>query len=112
MYSSNPQRIYGRYVGFIQVFTTYGVDEFPLKDEEVRDVLNSIGRHCIKGKYLDDNKEFPAGMFKIRCPIGDLEKFSEKFHTLIWAYKASQIITSCTIVLYNEVLNEKFSKSY
>lgn len=106
-----PQRINGRYAGFLKIFTTYGVDEFPLKEEELCDVLNSIIKYNIKGKHLDDSEIYPTGMFNISCPIGDLDKFSEKFYTLIWAYKASQIITSCHIILYNEVLNEKFSKS-
>lgn len=108
---NNLQRIGGRYVGFLKIFTTYGVDEFPLKNEELDDVLNSIVKFSIKGKYLDDSKIYLAGMFKIRCPIRDLDKLSEKFYPLIWAYKASEIITSCHIILYNEVLNEKFSKS-
>lgn len=108
---NNLQRINGRYVGFLQIFTTYGVDEFPLKEDEICDVLNNIVRLNFRGKYLDDSKIYPAGMFKIRCPIGDLDKLSEKFHSLVWAYKASEITTSCHIILYNEVLNEKFSKS-
>lgn len=108
---NNLQRINGRYVGFLKIFTTYGVDEFPLKSEELDDVLNSIVKFSIKGKYLDDSKIYPAGMFNISCPIGDLDKLSEKFHPLVWAYKASEITTSCHIILYNEVLNEKFSKS-
>lgn len=108
---NNLQRINGRYVGFLQIFTTYGVDEFPLKEDEICDVLNNIVRLNFRGKYLDDSKIYPAGMFNISCPIGDLDRFSEKFHTLVWAYKASEITTSCHIILYNEVLNEKFSKS-
>lgn len=108
---NNLQRINGRYVGFLQIFTTYGVDEFLLKEDEICDVLNNIVRLNFRGKYLDDSKIYPVGMFNISCPIGDLDRFSEKFHTLVWAYKASQITTSCHIILYNEVLNEKFSKS-
>ena len=108
---NNLQRINGRYVGFLQIFTTYGVDEFPLKEDEICDVLNSIIKYGIKGRYLDELRDSPAGMFNISCPIGDLDRFSEKFHTLVWAYKASEITTSCHIILYNEVLNEKFSKS-
>lgn len=111
MYLNIPQRIHGRFVGFLKIFTTYGVEEFPLKGEEIGDVLNSIIRLNIQGKYLDDSKIYPAGMFRISCLIGDLDRFSEKFHTLVWAYKTSEITTSCNIVLYNEVLNEKFSKS-
>ena len=108
---NNLQRTNGRYVGFLQIFTTYGVDEFPLKEDEICDVLNSIIKYGIKGRYLDELRDSPAGMFNISCPIGDLDRFSEKFHTLVWAYKASEITTSCHIILYNEVLNEKFSKS-
>ena len=108
---NNLQRTSGRYVGFLQIFTTYGVDEFPLKEDEICDVLNSIIKYGIKGRYLDELRDSPAGMFNISCPIGDLDRFSEKFHSLVWAYKASQITTSCHIILYNEVLNEKFSKS-
>lgn len=111
MYSNIPQRINGRYVGFLQVFTTCGVDEFPLKIKEIGDVLNSIIKYGIRGKHLDDSTVYPAGMFRIVCKLGDLDKYSDNFHSLVWAYKASEITTYCTIVLYNEVLYEKFSKS-
>lgn len=110
MYSNNIQRIQGRYVGFLQVFTTYGVDEFPLKDEEIRDVLHSITTNAIRGKYLTPDDSI-AGMYRILCNLRDLDKLSDRFHPLIWAYKRSEITTSCVVILYNEVLHEKLSKS-
>lgn len=110
MYSNNIQRIQGRYVGFLQVFTTYGVDEFPLKDEEIRDVLHSITTNAIRGKYLTPDDSI-AGIYRILCNLGDLDKLSDRFHPLIWAYKRSEITTSCVVILYNEVLHEKLSKS-
>lgn len=110
MYSNNIQRIQGKYVGFLQVFTTYGVDEFPLKDVEIRDVLHSITTNAIRGKYLTPDDSI-AGMYRILCNLGDLDKLSDRFHPLIWAYKRSEITTSCVVILYNEVLHEKLSKS-
>ena len=110
MYSNNIQRTQGRYVGFLQIYTTYGVDEFPLKDEEIRDVLQSIITNAIRGKYLTPDDSI-AGMYRILCNLGDLGKLSDRFHPLVWAYKRSEITTSCVVILYNEVLYEKLSKS-
>lgn len=111
MYSNNIQRIQDRYVGFLQIYTTHGVDEYPLKEEEIADIISHIRKYSIKGSCLDDSGNAVAGMYKLPCRIGDLDRFSDKFHPLVWAYKRSEIITSCIIVLYNEVLHEKLSKS-